>query len=407
MNRLLQPYRFHIFIIEQSDDGNPFNIGKLKNVGFKLVGEWEKTHDMKFTNFIFTDIDMLPDDELLQYYVKPIKKPISLAVRGTRYEQKDLQTQKIFLGGVLGFNRNDFEQINGYPDNFWGWGGEDDALIFRLVAADVPAVQIPKVGTVIDLEEKKTVEEKLKNTVKENQKWEKLYIDMTFWKNNGLNNLEYKLLKMTDENETTTQYLVDLMRREDEAKHPELYKTDKLKFDWKKDRRVITDKYANLKLEILDFAEYTLGSESPIYIPEQSPYAFDSPPYPQVYDSPPYPQVESNESQPYAFNKLFTEKEKVYYYEDPTKPPITAEISEFKNDGAIIEILDLADGRIIDTTIENLKKIPVQQSLVQLPIVKKTIFEVEEDTEDEEEKEKEKEDGSSSEKKIIINIKPE
>ena len=413
MNRLLQPYRFHIFIIEQSDDGNPFNIGKLKNVGFKLVGEWEKTHDMKFTNFIFTDIDMLPDDELLQYYVKPIKKPISLAVRGTRYEQSDLQTQKIFLGGVLGFNRNDFEQINGYPDNFWGWGGEDDALIYRFVAADVPAVQLPKVGSVIDLEEKKTVEEKLKNTVKENQKWEKLYIDMTYWKNNGLNNLEYKLLKMTDENETTTQYLVDLMKREDEAKHPELYKTDKLKFDWKKDRRVITDKYANLKLEILDFAEYTLASDSPIYIPEQSPYALgsDSPLYIPTQDaSLPYPEQTSvEESPPYAFNKLFTEKEKVYYYEDPTKPPILAEISEFKNDGAIIEIIDLADGRIIDTTIENLKKIPVQQSLVQKPIVKKTIFEVEEDTEDEEEteKEKEKEDGSSSEKKIIINIKPE
>jgi hypothetical protein len=428
MNRLMQPYRYHIFIIEQSDDGNPFNIGKLKNVGFKVAGEWEKTHDMKFTNFIFTDIDMLPDDELLQYYVKPIKKPISLAIRGTRYEQRDVETNKIFLGGVLGFNRHDFEEINGYPDNFWGWGGEDDALLYRLVASDVGTVQVPKVGSVIDLEEKKTIEEKLKNTVKENQKWEKLYIDMTNWSKNGLSNLDYKLLKMTDEAENTTQHLVDLMKKEDEKKYPELFQTENLKFDWKKDRRIITDKYDKLKVEILDFATQPSNS---FEIKPYEPYQFDSsysPPYPPgspPFSSPPYPPGSPPypPSSPNQVQLVFTQKEKVYYYEDRAKPPILCEVGEINVDGSV-EVMDLSDGRIIRTRIENLAKIPVEtmstsplyepaSSSTQFspdssePLEKASIFGVEEEKEEEEKEEDKDKDKNDGEKKIIINIKPE
>jgi len=426
MNRIMAPYRYHIFIIEQSADGHPFNIGKLKNVGFKIAGEWEKTHDMKFTNFIFSDIDMIPDDELLQYYVKPIKKPLSLAIRGTRYDARDMESKKIFLGAVLGFNRHDFEEINGYPDNFWGWGGEDDALLYRLVASDVGAVQIPKVGAVIDLEEKKTLAEKLESVVKDNQRWEKLYIDLTMWQKNGLSNLNYKLMKMTDAAENTTQYLVDLQKLEDEKNYPELFKTEGLKFDWKKDKRLITDKYDKLRVEILDFAQQP-----------QTPDSFEMKPFEPVrFDSsysPPYAPSLPNQDQ-----LIFTQKEKVYYYEDRARPPIICEIDELNADGTV-EIVDLSDGRIIRTTIGNLAKIPVETnspSPEQAPSQrfsphspspvyepkspspqfsphspempeKTTIFDVEEEKTDEEKEEEKDTDKNNGEKKIIINIKPE
>jgi hypothetical protein len=252
MNAVLEPYKYHIFIIEQSQDGNPFNIGKLKNVGFDIVNDYEKKHKgTKFTNFIFTDIDMLPDDELLPYYTNPIDGILSLAIRGTRYEQMDAQTRKVFLGGVLGFSRDSFEQINGYPNNFWGWGGEDDALIYRLVASNVSTIYMPKSGKVVDLEEKMTVQEKLKKTVIDGKKWEKLFIDTTNWRTNGMSTLEYKLLTTTKENPHTTQYKVDLLKDLDERTHPELYKTEGLKFKWdnRNDRKKITDEYAKLGLE--------------------------------------------------------------------------------------------------------------------------------------------------------------
>ena len=252
MNAVLEPYKYHIFIIEQSQDGNPFNIGKLKNVGFDIVNDYEKKHKgMKFTNFIFTDIDMLPDDELLPYYTNPIDGILSLAIRGTRYEQMDAQTRKVFLGGVLGFSRDSFEQINGYPNNFWGWGGEDDALIYRLVASNVSTIYMPKSGKVVDLEEKMTVQEKLKKTVIDDKKWEKLFIDTTNWRTNGMSTLEYKLLTTTKENLHTTQYKVDLLKDLDEKAHPELYQTSGLNFKWdnRADRKKITDEYAKLGLE--------------------------------------------------------------------------------------------------------------------------------------------------------------
>jgi hypothetical protein len=416
MNRIMAPYRYHIFIIEQSDDGNPFNIGKLKNVGFKIAGEWEKTHDMKFTNFIFSDVDMIPDDELLQYYVKPIKKPISLAIRGTRYDARDMESKKIFLGAVLGFNRHDFEEINGYPDNFWGWGGEDDALLYRLVASDVGTVQIPKVGSVIDLEEKKTIAQKLESVVKDNQRWEKLYIDLTYWQKNGLSNLNYKLLKMSDEADNTTQHLVDLMKKEDEKNYPELFKTDGLKFDWKKDRRLITDKYEKLKVEILDFAQQPQMSDDSF---EFQPVRFGSESSSQLY----IPQSSSS-SVPYApeyKEPIFTQMEKVYYYEDQTKPPVLCEIDEINVDGTV-EVVDLSDGRMIRTRIQNLAKIqqPVATQMVGAPPVgpspiaiqpaaseKASIFDVEEEQEEEKEKEKDNDKGSDERKKIVIDIKPE
>ena len=412
MNRIMAPYRYHIFIIEQTADGHPFNIGKLKNVGFKIAGEWEKTHDMKFTNFIFSDIDMIPDDELLQYYVKPIKKPLSLAIRGTRYDQRDMESKKIFLGAVLGFNRHDFEEINGYPDNFWGWGGEDDALLYRLVASDVGTVQIPKVGAVIDLEEKKTLAEKLESVVKDNQRWEKLYIDLTMWQKNGLSNLNYKLMKMTDEAENTTQYLVDLQKLEDEKKYPELFKTEGLKFDWKKDKRLITDKYDKLRVEILDFAQQPQQmSDDSFEVKPFEPVRFESDTPSPVFmpqSSSPIPFT------PYA-HPTFTQMEKVYYYEDRSKPPIMCEIDDIQVDGTV-EVMDLSDGRMIRTRIENLAKIeqPVQApsprfspNSPEMP-EKATIFDVEEEKADEEkEEDKKDEDKNNGDKKIIINIKPE
>lgn len=33
-----------------------------------------------------------------------------------------------FFGGVSGMMVKQFKKINGFPNGFWGWGGEDDDL---------------------------------------------------------------------------------------------------------------------------------------------------------------------------------------------------------------------------------------------------------------------------------------
>lgn len=39
-----------------------------------------------------------------------------------------------FFGGVSGLTVEQFRKINGFPNAFWGWGGEDDDLWNRSVS---------------------------------------------------------------------------------------------------------------------------------------------------------------------------------------------------------------------------------------------------------------------------------
>lgn len=224
MNNILKPYcNFHIYIIEQSDDNEKFNIGKLKNIGFKIACE-----ENKYDNFIFSDIDTIPNYDLLPYFLKKLDYPISLAIRGTRYEYINVNTNKIFVGALIGFQKKIFEKINGYPNNMYGWGGEDDALLTRLTKNDLNKIYYPNIGNIIDFEESKNMKtydlkNKLKITNKEMIRYEKLYEDLSSWNKNGVNSLNYNELKRKKINDNTTQIKVDLLKKMDEKKYPHLY----------------------------------------------------------------------------------------------------------------------------------------------------------------------------------------
>lgn len=114
---------FKIYIIEQSNDDRKFNRGKLLNIGF------EKACADGCNIFIFHDVDLLPSSELLDYYYRiPTDKPIHIARVWDRYSANDK-----YFGGITSFSEALFRQLNGFPNNFWGWGGEDDELYKRTV----------------------------------------------------------------------------------------------------------------------------------------------------------------------------------------------------------------------------------------------------------------------------------
>ena len=114
---------FNIYIIEQSNDEKPFNRGKLLNAGFRLAC------DDSCDIFIFHDVDLMPSAELLPYYqtVPEEKNPVHIARVWNRYNGN-----KKYFGGIVAFSRDQFQTLNGYPNNFWGWGGEDDELMKRV-----------------------------------------------------------------------------------------------------------------------------------------------------------------------------------------------------------------------------------------------------------------------------------
>ena len=209
-----QVFDYDFYIIEQSEDKELFNIGKLKNIGFMIASK-----KGGYINYIFTDIDMIPDHELIQYFTKTPKTLMSLAFRGTRYSTG--VDKKPFLGGLISVNEKVFKKINGYPNNYYGWGGEDDSLFIRMVGAKVYNLELPKKGQVIDTEEYLTVKNKTnklkKEDAKENMRMEKLMHDVKHWKKNGLNTLNYEVIKEKKITKNIFQITVDLKKNEDSS----------------------------------------------------------------------------------------------------------------------------------------------------------------------------------------------
>lgn len=102
-----------VVVIEQNE-GKLFNRGMLLNIGFK---EYENK-----TNYFFThDVDINPSIEVIKNI----------------YSNKDIDMYRIksghnqSLGGIIKVKHNIIFNINGFPNNIWGWGIEDRALYYR------------------------------------------------------------------------------------------------------------------------------------------------------------------------------------------------------------------------------------------------------------------------------------
>lgn len=171
---------YKIFVIEQEDDGLKFNRGQLLNIGFQFAD------DEGYDIFIFHDVDLLPSPELKEYYInKPKDKPVHIASVWNRYG-----SNPSYFGGIVAFDRKMFKKINGFPNNFWGWGGEDDELLKR--TKKFYDVLKPTKGSIYDLE-KLNLQQKLdylrENELKFMKKREALAEHDTTWKKNGLNEI--------------------------------------------------------------------------------------------------------------------------------------------------------------------------------------------------------------------------
>jgi hypothetical protein len=114
---------YTIFIAEQTDD-RPFNYGKLCNVVTKEVGE-------EYTYFAFHDIDMLPINDECDYGYPESPTHLATNVEAHDYELPYPQ----YFGGVVLISREDFEEVNGYSNEYWGYGFEDLDLLYRIERA--------------------------------------------------------------------------------------------------------------------------------------------------------------------------------------------------------------------------------------------------------------------------------
>jgi predicted glycosyltransferase involved in capsule biosynthesis len=121
---LLSNIDFEIVIVEQ-EDGKPFNRGKLLNIG--------AIESPKSTYYCFHDVDMLP---IVSDY-SPVSNPTHLAAEAEQFGYK--LPYAGYFGGVTLFDKSSFIKCNGYANDYWGWGAEDDDVMFRCLTRDIKA----------------------------------------------------------------------------------------------------------------------------------------------------------------------------------------------------------------------------------------------------------------------------
>jgi glycosyltransferase involved in cell wall biosynthesis len=84
----------------------------------------------------------LPDKELIVQHRRFIKRTLLIKLHLA-------SPVKQSLGGHLSLYKKDIEYINGYNENFTGWGGEDEDLGIRLVAAGIHGISAVRYARVL------------------------------------------------------------------------------------------------------------------------------------------------------------------------------------------------------------------------------------------------------------------
>lgn len=150
---------YKIFVIEQEATG-PFNKGRLYNVAFHHLMETYKPtciifHGIfkkciEFLLYLFAfclDADLIPENDQNLYTCSSLTDhPLHMSAN-VRFQMKNSYTKiyEFLVGGVLTVRPETFFVLNGYSNEYFNWGGEDDDIGLRFLSKDV-CVQRPTTG---------------------------------------------------------------------------------------------------------------------------------------------------------------------------------------------------------------------------------------------------------------------
>jgi hypothetical protein len=115
---------YQIYFGHQVDD-KLFNRGATKNI----AAEWAFKEGCDY--IVWHDIDMIPEEEGGADYSYPKEAPRHIATQISQmgYELK----YEEYFGGAILFSKEQVEKTNGYSNDYWDWGMEDDDLFWRCV----------------------------------------------------------------------------------------------------------------------------------------------------------------------------------------------------------------------------------------------------------------------------------
>nr|XP_030147193.3 beta-1,4-galactosyltransferase 3 isoform X1 [Taeniopygia guttata] len=176
-----QQLAYGIYVVHQA--GNcTFNRAKLLNVGVK-----EALKDEDWDCLFLHDVDLIPENDHNLYTCDPWNpKHASVAMNKFGYSLPYPQ----YFGGVSALTPDQYMKINGFPNEYWGWGGEDDDIATRVRLAGMKISRPP-----VSIGHYKMVKHKSDKGNEENpHRFDLLVRTQRTWTQDGMNSLSYALL---------------------------------------------------------------------------------------------------------------------------------------------------------------------------------------------------------------------
>jgi len=115
-----QDIEFCMYFCHQTDD-KLFNRGATKNIAAKHAFEDGCTH------IVWHDIDMIPEEGADYSFPKDNPRHIATKISQMQYGLKYHE----YFGGAVVFSKEQVMNTNGYSNDYWDWGMEDDDLFWR------------------------------------------------------------------------------------------------------------------------------------------------------------------------------------------------------------------------------------------------------------------------------------
>ena len=119
-----QGVRHRIVVVEQ-EDGQPFNRGRLLNIGMQLTAD-------ATDYYCLHDVDAVP---VKANYACP-SQPLRLVTQLVGADEGEAgQRTCHYFSGAVSIRKDQAFAANGFSNDYWGWGKEDDDFFFRLLLA--------------------------------------------------------------------------------------------------------------------------------------------------------------------------------------------------------------------------------------------------------------------------------
>lgn len=189
-NFLNNSIKYELLIVEQTFEKS-FNRAKLFNVGFDILKD-------ECDYFCFHDVDLLPVNDKCDYsYVEGVTK---LAYEVSQFNFVPRPYDE--LGGVSMIDKQSFISVNGFRNEYWGWGVEDNDFGLRCKIKNIQFIK--REGRYLSLSHTPNGDTNgglpSSDTLKNRELFNKLTKNLNLLFDDGINTLKYSKIDEINNN---------------------------------------------------------------------------------------------------------------------------------------------------------------------------------------------------------------